>query len=69
MVIYVYRCSCRDVEQNFPMGTAPTKIGTCPRCAKDIRRVYTPPAITYGPGMKPPWADKPQPDTEKRWSR
>lgn len=64
MTVYLYACGCHQEDQDFPMGTAPDKIGTCDRCLKPIRRVFTPPAITYGSGMRPPWADKVQKSSE-----
>lgn len=46
------------------MGEAPSRVGVCPDCEADIRRVFTPPAIVYGPGMRPYWANKVQKSRE-----
>lgn len=61
---YQYRCGCGDQEFDFPMGEAPSRVGVCPDCEADIRRVFTPPAIVYGPGMRPYWANKVQKSRE-----
>ncbi len=61
---YLFACECHQEDHDFSMGTAPTDVGPCTRCRALIRRVFTPPAIVYGPGMRPPWADKVQKSSE-----
>ena len=48
MATFLYRCPADGiVEMRGPVGTAPSQV-SCPACAGDARRVYTPPLVSGG---------------------
>ena len=48
MATFLYRCPVDGTfEMHWPVGTAPGQV-TCPECASDARRVYTPPLVSGG---------------------
>ena len=48
MATFLYRCPADGIlEMNWPVGTAPRQV-TCPACARDASRVYTPPLVSRG---------------------
>jgi hypothetical protein len=48
MATFLYRCPADGiVELRRPVGTAPSQV-SCPTCAGDAHRVYTPPLVTGG---------------------
>jgi hypothetical protein len=48
MATFLYRCPADGiVEQRGAVGTAPSQV-SCPACAGDARRVYTPPLVSGG---------------------
>jgi hypothetical protein len=48
MATFLYRCPADgDLEMRWPVGTAPGRV-SCPECAGDARRVYTPPLVSGG---------------------
>jgi hypothetical protein len=50
MATFLYRCPADGIlEMRRPVGTAPSQV-SCPECAGDARRVYTPPLVSGGSG-------------------
>ncbi len=48
MATFLYRCPADGiVELRGPVGTAPSQV-SCPTCAGDARRAYTPPLVSGG---------------------
>ena len=48
MATFLYRCPADGIlEMGWPVGTAPSQV-SCPACAGDARRVYTPPLVSSG---------------------
>ena len=48
MATFLYRCPADGIlEMGWPVGTAPSHV-SCPACAGDARRVYTPPLVSSG---------------------
>jgi hypothetical protein len=48
MATFLYRCPADGIlEMRWPVGTAPSQV-SCPECAGDARRVYTPPLVSGG---------------------
>ena len=48
MATFLYRCTADGIlEMRWPVGTAPSQV-SCPECAGDARRVYTPPLVSGG---------------------
>jgi hypothetical protein len=48
MATFLYRCPADGLlEMRWPVGTAPSQV-SCPACAGDARRVYTPPLVSGG---------------------
>jgi hypothetical protein len=48
MATFLYRCPADGImELRGPVGTAPSQV-SCPTCAGDARRVYTPPLVSGG---------------------
>lgn len=48
MATFLYRCPADGIlEMGWPVGTAPSQV-SCPTCAGDARRVYTPPLVSSG---------------------
>jgi hypothetical protein len=48
MATFLYRCPADGiVEMRGSVGTAPSQV-SCPTCAGDARRVYTPPLVSGG---------------------
>lgn len=48
MAVFLYRCPADGIlERSWPVGTAPSQV-SCPTCAGDARRVYTPPLVSGG---------------------